>query len=158
MIRLAALVLVFTLPLQASGQGLHLSPFQQQMEIYAYRVGGLRLAAIILNESSGCTQLHGIDSHAHGCGQMHTKTLWHVAQFKMSPWWLDHDYEMSIRAENLYLQECTRDFGWRGGISCYHMGLPAASHMTYYQLNHSPYLATIERRMRELQALPLSEN
>jgi hypothetical protein len=134
---------------------LTLSRFQSQMLVYAYQIGGYRLAAIILQESSACTRLHGDGGKAHGCGQMHSKTWQYVAGFKAAPWWLDHDPWLAIRAANLYLQECTKEFGEWGGITCYETGAPKARHLSYYELNHSAYLEKVERRITELRQLPL---
>jgi hypothetical protein len=134
---------------------LTLSHFQSQMLVYAYRIGGYRLAGIILQESSGCKHIHGDKGKAFGCGQMHKETWHHVATFDASTWWLLHDPWMAISAANLYLDECTRAFGELGGISCYRYGMPAASNMKAYELNHSAYLEKVERRITELRQLPL---
>jgi hypothetical protein len=142
----------------ARGDGLHLSAFQSQMLIYAYRIGGYRLAGIILQESSACKHIRNPNSSAAGCGQMLDGTFDHVAGFDASSWWLIHDPWLAIRAANLYLQECTKEFGEWGGITCYQTGAPKARHLSYYELNHSAYLEKVERRIRQLKQLPLDQD
>ena len=153
MAKAALLLLGMAAITPAMGATLHLSRDQAQFIAYADRVGGLRLAAIILQESSACQTNRGDHGHAHGCGQMHTDTFRHVAGFKASVWWLDHDPWLSIRAANLYLRECTRLYGYWQGIECFNIGIPAMK-----KPHTNDYLHRIEYRMNQLQHLPLSES
>ncbi len=161
--RLAALVLTaaisgagYTLPACAQAPALHLSAEQTAAIVDAYRVGGIRLAAIVLQESSGCLQLTGDGGDAYGCAQLHLDTAEHVVGSRVSAWMLAHDYGLNVRIAAIYLNECTQLYGYKGGITCYHVGIPAARVMTPHALIHSSYLRTIERRMIELKNLPLS--
>ncbi len=130
---------------------------QQKVElIEAYQDGGYRLAGIILQESSACEIVHSsIDPLACGCGGVHAETADTVVGSQVSCAFMDIDWDFSIRVAELYLERCTELFGRQAGITCYNVGIPAAHAMTPYQRNHSPYLHAIERRIRELQALPL---
>ena len=124
--------------------------------VEAYQYGGYRLAAIILQESSACEVVHSpIDPLACGCAGVHADTADYVVGSKVSCAFMNIDWDFSIRVGELYLQRCTELFGRAGGIACYNLGIPKARTLTQYQLTHSPYLRIIERRIRELQTLPL---
>jgi len=129
---------------------------QKQVLVKAYSLGGYRLAAIILQESSACTDMHSrIDVLACGCGGTHTGTADYIVGSTVSCSFLDMDWDFSIRVAAAYLAECTALFGEDGGLTCYQQGIPKARTMTKYQLFHSPYLKTIKRRIEELRHLPL---
>ncbi len=133
------------------------TPQQKQAIVEAYRLGGLRFAAIIYQESSGCAFLHGkLDPYAFGCSQLHHDTADGIAGAHVSTHILMHDYDLNLHIGAEQLRRCTVLFGKFGGITCYNAGIPVARRMTPYQRNHSPYLHAIERRIRELKALPLS--
>ena len=145
-----------TPPVLGAPRGPSLTHLQKQMLVTAYNIGGYRLSAIIFQESSACIHVHSpIDKRACGCGGTHTDTAGYVANSRVSCRMLDTDWDFSIRIANAYLQQCTLLYGEKGGVSCYHWGLPASYRMTTKQLDTSDYLHTIERRIRELQALPL---
>ncbi len=138
---------------------LHLSHQQEVAIIEAYRLGGLRFAAIILQESSACAFLHGkLDPRAFGCGQLHQSTADGVAGTHVSRWMLVHDWDLNLELAAHELKRCTAMFGPFGGITCYKFGIPASQGLTPQFLGNSHYLHTIERRMRELQKLPVSED
>ena len=137
-------------------RGPSLSHWQTVELVEAYQYGGYRLAGIILQESSACEVVHSpIDPLACGCSGIHAATASMLIGSDVSCAFLDIDWDFSIRVAELYLQRCTELFGRAAGISCYTLGIPKARTLTHYQLTHSPYLHTIERRIRELQTLPL---
>ncbi len=158
--KLSAVVVVLVVGANSPAMGAPRSPVfthQQKVELVeAYQDGGYRLAAIILQESSACEIVHSpIDPLACGCGGVHAETADGVVGSEVSCAFMNIDWDFSIRVAELYLERCTELFGRWGGISCFNSGIPAARRMTPYQRNHSPYLHAIERRIRELQTLPL---
>ena len=137
-------------------RGPSLSHWQKVELVEAYQYGGYRLAGIILQESSACKIVHStIDPLACGCGGVHVGTADAMVGSDVSCAFMDIDWDFSIRVAELYLQRCTELFGRRAAISCYHTGIPVAGRMTPYQRVHTHYLHLIERRIRELQTLPL---
>ena len=151
-----ALLAVMIPNIAAQASPLSLNRQQEQVLMDAYTIGGYRLSAIILQESSACQIVHStIDPLACGCGQVHVVTAEAMVGSEVSCAFMDIDWDFSIRVAELYLQRCTELFGRAGGIACYNLGIPKARTLTQYQLTHSPYLRIIERRIRELRALPL---
>ena len=137
-------------------RGPSLSHWQTVELVEAYQYGGYRLAGIILQESSACEVVHSpIDPLACGCSGIHAATASMLIGSDVSCAFLDIDWDFSIRVAELYVQRCTELYGRLGGITCYNVGETAAHTMTIWQRNHSPYLKAIERRIRELQRLPL---
>lgn len=136
-----------------------LSTQQKNMLVEAYQLGGLRFAAIILEESSGCAVLHGqLDPLAFGCGQLHQDTADGIAGKHVSRKTLMHNCYLNMQIAVEQLNRCTKIFGKFGGITCYKWGIPASLTFSPWRLIHSRYLRAIEFRMRQLQALPISED
>lgn len=132
-----------------------LSLQQKQVIVDAYQIGGERLAAIILQETSACAVVHSdVDPLACGCGGTHTGTAESVVGAQVACAFLNIDWDFSIRVAELYLEKCTLLFGERGGLTCYNVGIPKAKTLTSYQLNHSSYQRIIRHRIEEIDALP----
>lgn len=119
---------------------------------------GMTLAAIIWTESSFCAHIHGIDHRAQGCAQLHQSTANQVAGRKVSRWRLTHDRRLNLHLAALYLRSCLDRFGYRGGITCFHLGIPAAARVPKRSLLHNVYLRTVLRHVRELEHLPVDED
>ena len=157
---LVAVLFLLTAPLSAPAANTArppvLSALQKHEIVYAYQRGGMRLAAIVYQESSGCVFLRDKSNRlVYGCGHLNINTVAKVVGFPVNSWMLTHDFELNINIAAELLNQCTQVFGFYGGITCYYSGAPAARAMTRYQLLHSQYLATIQTRMMELQAIPV---
>jgi hypothetical protein len=134
-----------------------LTRLQEQMELKAYFIGGPRLAAIILHETSACRDLHStVDSLACGCGGTHAATATGAVGSDVACSFLDLDWDFSMRVAALYLDYCTELFGYEAGIACYNVGIPKARTMTRTQLRRWPYVKAIEQDMYKLRHLPVS--
>lgn len=152
------LLIVPLLPFSAvkAAQPPSLNMVQEQAIVYAYRIGGMRLAAIVYQESSGCVILRGkVDHLALGCAGLHQQTANNVPFYHATVWSLQHDFRLNIDIAERVLAECTNAFGFYGGITCYWSGIPVAQAMGRYKRLHSGYLAIIRQRMMELQDIPV---
>lgn len=133
-----------------------LNVYQKQVLVEAYRLGGYRLAGIILQETSACAENnHNRDPMGCGCGSVHLDTAQTVVGYKVSCDFLNIDWDFSIRVANLYLQKCTELFGPDGGLAAYQLGIPKARGLARRQLLARPYIGVIHGRIQELQSLPL---
>ena len=157
------LLVVLLLPISAANSARlpSLTATQKQVIVKAYHLGGVVLAAIILQESSACVykiamiRFHtGKPDHAYGCGQLHSKTADNIYGSHVPKYVLIHEQDLNMEIAYQLLRNCVAEFGWYGGITCYQAGQPATSAMTKYQREHSDYLTIILRRMNELRRLP----
>lgn len=135
---------------------------QAEALIAAWRAGdryglGYTLAAIVWQESSGCLHLTGDGGLAHGCAQVHLATARYIAGTQVSAWMLAHDRGLNLRIAARFLAQCVRRYGWRGGIGCYHVGLPRAQAMGRRAVSGLAYVRAVESKVRALRAAPISE-
>lgn len=152
------LLIVLAPPSHSIAAGLpSLNHWQKQELVEAYQDGGIRLAGIILQETSACAVVHSdIDPLACGCGGTHTDTAASVVGSEVACQFLDVDWGFSIRVAALYLERCTELFGDDGGLAAYWMGIPKAKTLTSRELLKTPYIGVIHKRMHELDTLTWS--
>ncbi len=99
------------------------------------------LEAVLLVESSGCQHMHGIDSHAHGCMQIHEQTACEFLGFQVSPWMLGHDWDLNIRlAADMMRFYWNQTHSWQRMLSMYHQG-------QYYSGIDWPYVRSVESEL-----------
>jgi hypothetical protein len=105
--------------------------------------------AIVLQESSACIERTSrIDRLSFGCMGLHLSTA-RMFDPGVTKRQLIHDDLRNIRDGVAFLRYCmAHTHSWRRGVVCFHVGLPHERTMTDYQINHSPYLAAIIRRMK----------
>jgi Transglycosylase SLT domain len=104
----------------------------------------LVVQAILLAESSGCMDTHGIDPHAVGCMQLHIDTAALMAGTPVSKWMLEADWVLNIRIGSSYLAYCWEVTHKAAlAISCYNKG---PTHAQW----HDPYVTNIVRIMDSL--------
>lgn len=137
---------------------LHLSHTQAYAIVQAYRIGGMALAAVVLQESSACERMHGADPLGVGCSQIHLATARGVTHEPIGEWMLASDWQLNMAAGEDYLVHCANLFGWPGAFTCYHLGVPAARAMGAAARDHSDYVREIDYRIRQLESLPISED
>ncbi len=107
----------------------------------------LLLESVLMLESSGCTQLRGIDKRAYGCMQIHLKTAESITRMPLSPWVLTRDPALNIRiAADLLRRYYRETHSWRRMLSMYHDG-PG------FRGIDTEYVRAVLRRIR---SLPLS--
>ncbi|MGA9851860.1 MAG: lytic transglycosylase domain-containing protein [Gammaproteobacteria bacterium] len=118
---------------------------------------GIELAAIVWAESSLCLHMHAIHSSAQGCAQLHPDTAAMIAGVPVSNWSLEHDWSLNMRIAAAFLRKCMDRFGYRGGIRCYRLGIPAASNPVWSN-DDRHYVAKVLRHVWTIEHLPIDEN
>lgn len=78
------------------------------------------LAAIIMQESSGCADKHDLDPDSYGCGQLTLMTA-HLFDHSVTAEELMRDDRRNIAISAAYLASCKqRTHSWSGMLRCYH--------------------------------------